>query len=435
MSEPTILVALRTYGTQVQRGVTCIKCVNGVPSILMKLFGEKATNMTPQRASYSYIHVPGARLNHHFLVLKVTDAEKAQIEERVCHSENMPCVFLWKDGEWYEFPCKRHPEYRLASTVSRSYPRFRADSVHSLSPSAPVQTVPERPSAGQIAIKRSQRVAGGPVWWWISGATEAHRATLERAGARLSRKRHQYYYIGDTLPEAILALQAPAASAPAGALSQAEDVISEAFHNTHAVAADNEGPGTASFVGENDGQQAAATDGAPREDKTKETGIRILKSQGLPTEGIEPDAIQQAVERLKDSVPSTTAVPNTKGLASIGQRYVGELTGDITGNVHCYGYAVHDGVLIYLNLGGPHTAVEAIRAKLGKGEAVNLIPWDGPAVELTAGEGKTGMYTDFMQKIPEARFTTLILAHKLFTEPNYAGKSTTFILRASAEQA
>ena len=38
-------------------------------------------------------------------------------------------------------------------------------------------------------------------------------------------------------------------------------------------------------------------------------------------------------------------------------------------------------------------AVEAIRAKLIKGEIANCVPWDAPAVELTAGEGNTGMYT------------------------------------------
>ena len=82
-----------------------------------------------------------------------------------------------------------------------------------------------------------------------------------------------------------------------------------------------------------------------------------------------------------------------------------------------------------------HTAVEAIRAKLGKGQSVNLVPWDGPAVELTAGEGQTGKYKDFMQKIPEAKFTSLILAHELLVAPNYDGKSTTFLFRTSEAQA
>jgi hypothetical protein len=135
---------------------------------------------------------------------------------------------------------------------------------------------------------------------------------------------------------------------------------------------------------------------------------------------------------LPDVISPITA--DKKTLVIIEQQYVGELTGDISGNVHCYGYAIHNGITIYLNLGGPHTAVEAIRAKLGKGQSVNLIPWDGPAIELSAGEGQTGKYKDFMQKIPEAKFTSLILAHELLVAPNYGGKSTTFIVRTSEAQ-
>ena len=37
--------------------------------------------------------------------------------------------------------------------------------------------------------------------------------------------------------------------------------------------------------------------------------------------------------------------------------------------------------------------------------------------------------------IPEAKFTSLILCHELLTDPNYGGKSTTFIFHVSDEQA
>ena len=50
-------------------------------------------------------------------------------------------------------------------------------------------------------------------------------------------------------------------------------------------------------------------------------------------------------------------------------------------------------------------------------------------------EGNTGMYTAFTQNIPEAKFTSMILLYKHVTEPNYGGKSTTFILQVSDEQA
>ncbi len=86
-------------------------------------------------------------------------------------------------------------------------------------------------------------------------------------------------------------------------------------------------------------------------------------------------------------------------------------------------------------MGGPRMAVEAIRAKLGKGEVVNLTSWDGTAIKLTAGEGNTGMYQDFFAHMPEAKFTSLILVHEMLFAPNYGGKSTTFIIRTSDEQA
>lgn len=80
-------------------------------------------------------------------------------------------------------------------------------------------------------------------------------------------------------------------------------------------------------------------------------------------------------------------------------------------------------------------AVEAIRAKLSRGEIANCVPWDAPAIELTAGEGNTGIYTAYMQNIPEAKFTSLILCHEHITQPNYNGDSTTFIFHISDEQA
>jgi hypothetical protein len=66
---------------------------------------------------------------------------------------------------------------------------------------------------------------------------------------------------------------------------------------------------------------------------------------------------------------------------------------------------------------------------------VNCVPWDAPSIELTAGEGNSSMYSAFMQNIPEAKFTSLILCHELLTDPNYGGKSTTFIFHVSDEQA
>ncbi len=184
---------------------------------------------------------------------------------------------------------------------------------------------------------------------------------------------------------------------------------------------------------------SAELEAAPEPDTPEEPqSIRVFKPQSFPTAGTPLDEVQTAIVRAKTQptlVLHPTVVSKKRTLAVVGQSYVGELTGSITGNVYCYGYAIHEGICVFVNMGGPRMAVEAIRAKLSKGDIVNCTPWDAPAVELTAGEGSSGMYHDYMQNIPEAKFTSLILCHDLLVNPNYGGKSTTFILRTDEAQA
>lgn len=184
---------------------------------------------------------------------------------------------------------------------------------------------------------------------------------------------------------------------------------------------------------------SAEPEAVPDRDTLEETqAIRVFKPQPLPADGTPLDEVQTAIVQAKvQPIPvlHRMAVSPKRTLAAIGQSCVGELTGSITGNVWCYGYAIHEGICVFVNMGGPRMAVEAIRAKLSKGDIVNCVPWDAPAVELTAGEGNTGMYHDYMQNIPEAKFTSLILCHDLLVNPNYGGKSTTFILRTDEAQA
>jgi hypothetical protein len=66
---------------------------------------------------------------------------------------------------------------------------------------------------------------------------------------------------------------------------------------------------------------------------------------------------------------------------------------------------------------------------------VTVVPDDAPAVELTSGEGNSGMYADYLQTIPEARFTSLILLHDWVVHPNYGGAATTFLFRVDESQA
>lgn len=277
------------------------------------------------------------------------------------------------------------------------------------------------PAAG-ITIERSQREEGGKVWWWIDGETYPHRETLKQHGARFSRRRRAWYWIGETLPAAIQALvtdaeavsQPPSGSAMPPALER--QILA-------ALAADD--------VRAN-GQAPAPVVEEPPE----RPAIRISKPTALPESG-ELDAVQTAIRALKSEpvTPMLPAVLANGRLTRIQQAYCGEMTGSITGQVFCYGYAVHDGIAAYINMAGPRMAVEAIRAKLSKGEHVTVVPPDAPSIELTAGEGNTGIYHAYLQYLPEARFASLILVHDWAVTPNYGGKSTTFIFRTSDAQA
>jgi hypothetical protein len=169
--------------------------------------------------------------------------------------------------------------------------------------------------------------------------------------------------------------------------------------------------------------------------ETETPPIRILKPDLSAN-----DPLLEAIRQSKGvPSPATATRPHAGKLMPIGQKYVGELTGSIAGNVFCYGYAVHEDVLLYLNLGGPRMAVEAIRARLAKGDIVNLSLWDAPAIELSAGEtdGKanTGMYTAYLHSIAEAKFTSALLVHEWLTAPTYGGKSLTGIFRTRDAQA
>jgi hypothetical protein len=171
-------------------------------------------------------------------------------------------------------------------------------------------------------------------------------------------------------------------------------------------------------------------------DEESAPAIRIIKPAPMPTDGALLDAVQSAIRKVKTQPLVAPAASLTSGrIARIDQSFVGELTGSITGQVFCYGWAVHEGVCVYINMAGPRMGVEAIRAKLSKGDIVSVVPLDAPSVELTAGEGNSGMYHPYLHYLPEARFASLILVHDLAVTPNYGGKSTTFIFRTSDAQA
>ncbi len=165
--------------------------------------------------------------------------------------------------------------------------------------------------------------------------------------------------------------------------------------------------------------------------------IRVIKPAPMPQEGEPLDTIQTAIRDVKtENIPVVPAAhPSNGRMTPIEQAYVGELTGSITGQVFCFGFAVHEGIAVFINMAGPRMGVEAIRAKLSKGEQISVVPPDAPAIELTAGEGNSGMYHPYLHYLPEARFASLLLVHDWAVTPLYGGKATTFIFRTSDMQA
>jgi len=191
-----------------------------------------------------------------------------------------------------------------------------------------------------------------------------------------------------------------------------------------------------------DEQTGDAVPELPADDPSQPPAIRVVAPVLLPADGRDLDVVQTAIRQAQcqpilQPNPSATRTSHTR--TPIHQDCCGELTGSITGQVYSYGFAVHQQVLVYLNFGGPRMAVEAIRAKLSKGEIISLVPSDAPALELSAGEtdGKanTGMYTAYLNTLPEAKFTSAILVHDWLTQPNYLGKAITGLFRTSDEQA
>ncbi len=418
------LIAVETYGSQrvahphTRKTVSAYKLgyTSAVTAVLLALYGENAQDVSSKQATYRYVQIDAETVvRHGHILLTLTDEELA-LTERITKSSHRAGVFLWKGKQWWEFPNNRQPEYVPAQ---RSGLDFDPTGFRPPSPSSGVR---ESVVEGVFA-ERSQREEGSRAWWWLTGDTYPHRDLLKRYGARFSGKRKAWYWVGDPLPAAIQALviDKPAEDvAPPKPLPQTPVMSPELERQILAV------------LGEDDArEQAERTLIEP----DKPPAIRVSKPTPFPVDGT-LDAVQTAIHEVKSTPPAlhTAQAPSGK-LARIGQIYCGELTGSITGQVYCYGYAVHEGVAVYLNMAGPRMAVEAIRAKLSKGDHVTLVPPDAPSIELSAGEGNTGMYHAYLHYLPEARFASLILVHDAVITPNYGGKATTFIFRTSDRQA
>jgi hypothetical protein len=438
------IIAIHTYGSQrikhprTKQVVSAHKIgySSAAPDVLLALYGTKANDVSSKQASYRYIQIDGeTSVRHGYLLLNLTTVELARAEA-VTRQSQRAAVYRWHDNRWLEFPHGRNPAY--SDLIGRSGPDFDPSGYRPVSP-----TTGEKETAVEgIRAEKSQRSPTEKPWFWLLGETYPHRETLKRYGARFSSKRRAWYYTGWDLPEAIQQLITASVDAMPDRPTDIVPTMSPALQDTilEVLGGDNEAE-SLSHPASTAANEALSQTSEPAllSDDTETPPIRVIQPAPFPIEGQPLDAIRAAIVQAKSyTTPVLPRSPSGDGkrtLRPIGQACVGELTGSISGNVYCFGYAIHDGICVFLNMGGPRTAVEAIRAKLSKGDIVSVTPWDGPAVELTAGEGNTGLYHDFFANIPEAKFTSLILCHDWLVTPNYGGKVTTFIIRTDEAQA
>ena len=469
MAENHIL-AVHTYGSQRVKNPRTKTMVSAYKvgyssaawETLLTLYGAKARDVSSSHASYHYVQIDGdTSVRHGYLLLNVAADDLAKAEA-VTRRYHRAAVFLWRDGKWLELPYSSSIDY--IQPTAHSGPSFDPSGYRPVSPS----TGEKEAAVEGIHAEKSQRDPQERPWWWLLGDTYPQREILKRYGARFSSKRRCWYYVGWELPDGIQRLITEKATVEPEPILQIEDdapcsdeeaerilgvhLAPQSSSTTHDVLSiqpsETRTQDTGGFRHTEEMPTEVVSDSIPVPSEVNPNvlpdapaepqHIRVYKPQPFPLDGTPLDEVQNAILQVKVQpmpVLHTVASPQKRTLAAIGQSYVGELTGSITGNVYCYGYALYEGICVCVNMGGPRMAVEAIRAKFSKGEIVNCVPWDAPAIELTEGEGNSGMYHDFMQNIPEAKFTSLILCHDLLINPNYGGKSITFLFRTSETQA
>lgn len=431
------IIAVDTYGAQRIRHPHTGKTISAyklgytsaVTPVLLALYGGNARDVSPKQASYRYLQIDAEVIVRHGHILLTVSADELAKAIQITRQHHRAAVYLWRDQKWWALPDSTHADY--------TEPGYRVGANFD-----PTGFRPPSPSTGEresavtsITAQRSQREEGGAVWWWLSGETYPHRELLKRHGARFSGRRKQWYYIGWELPPTIQALVSDEIAATPDTATMPPVMSAELQRQIlDALAADEAAKHEPQAVL----AETLAEEATPSE-SDEPPAIRVTKPTPFPADGESLDAVQTAIREAKTgitvpAVSSAAAGPSGRVLP-IAQAYCGELTSSITGQVYCYGYAIHEGICIYVNMGGPRVGVEAIRAKLSKGDIVSVVPDDTPSVELTAGEGNSGMYTAYLHTIPEARFTSLILLHDWLVQPSYGGAATTFILRTSDRQA
>ena len=116
----------------------------------------------------------------------------------------------------------------------------------------------------------------------------------------------------------------------------------------------------------------------------------------------------------------------------IVQSYVGQIT--VVGECFCYGCAVDGQQLVYLDVAGPATSVEAVWAKLAQAKECYLLPPTHDAQKITLRTAE-GLLKRIQRKIEGIGIHHLLLLHQDLLNPTYAELSTTYLFLSDKTQA
>ncbi|KAB2902651.1 MAG: hypothetical protein F9K27_16005 [Anaerolineae bacterium] len=112
----------------------------------------------------------------------------------------------------------------------------------------------------------------------------------------------------------------------------------------------------------------------------------------------------------------------------IAQAFIGQIS--VVGECFAFGAALDGQQLVYLDVAGPATSVEAVWAKLAQGKETAIVPLerDTEKIVLRSAEGKLKR---FERKVEGIGIYHLLLIHHDLLEPVYAELSTTYLFLTS----
>lgn len=106
------------------------------------------------------------------------------------------------------------------------------------------------------------------------------------------------------------------------------------------------------------------------------------------------------------------------------QHPVGQIS--VVGECFCYGAALDGQQLVYLDIAGPATSVEAVWAKLAQNKECYVIPPVETASKIILRSAE-GVLKRLQRKVEGIGIYHLLLLHRDLVEPEYAEISTTYL--------